>query len=250
MRDLSQTLPLIAVLLFTLPLPSCGDASSEPPAEPAPQTPASQQNAAEEYRSLYEAMSPALLSNLEDAGDDLTPAVVASLPAADPIVARLVWATSLERCDWGIDYSLGYDIELPHLTKLRNLVRLLRAHARQSLAQGDPDAAAADVAAITRLSRHVGGKSYIEALVAIAVLNTAFDLTADNAGGWNEAQRAEILTELRAIDAQDPFNATAALAWDKQAAARAFMPPSDEQRFFEAKTKTITRLTETINTLE
>lgn len=230
MAPLARSVLLVA---FVVPhlcfLFGCEKESAEPEAQSIATT---TQNAAEEYRSLHAAMGVGLIAQLERAGGELTPELERSLPTAQPVIDRLVWATRLDRCDWSIDYSAGSDTELPHLPKLRELARLLRAHAQQAARSGDLETAAQDVAAIVRLSRHVGGESAIEAMVAFAMLRVGTDLAVEHAGTWSKKQRDMVLVELRRIDPHDPFGGNAMLEGSRQLAAREGMVIDEEERWF------------------
>jgi hypothetical protein len=61
-----------------------------------------------------------------------------------------------KRCDWGLDYSDGIGLMLPHLAKARDLARLAALHARYHFARGNKTALRDDATAIMALSRHVG----------------------------------------------------------------------------------------------
>jgi len=156
-----------------------------------------EQNAAEEYRSLYDAMGGNLIALLDEGSGVLTPQLERALPDAQPIIARLVWATGLEYCDWEIDYSRGIVTELPNLRKLRELTRLLRDDAQRAIRDGDMDTAAEEIAAIVRMSRHVRGKGTLEAMVAFAVAHVAMDIVIEHDGSWNSSQRDLMLDEFR-----------------------------------------------------
>jgi hypothetical protein len=195
-------------------------------------------NAVDEYRSLHDAMSEQLLALIANAEQPPSPSLTAALQDAKPIIERLVWATALERCDWGIDYAAGADTELPHLTKLRGLARLLRADAYRALQEGDTHAAAADVAALVNMSTHVGGKAIIEPLVAFGVLKIATDLITEHAGSWTKDDRAVLRAALARIDTADPFGADASLEWDKRMSAQEGLDPPDEARFRQTQEQT------------
>jgi hypothetical protein len=248
MRSVARlALPFVVVVLHLGFLFGCTEESAHPEAQSAP---APADNAAEEYRSLHAAMASALIAQLKQAGGALTPELERHLPAAQPVIDRLVWATRLEWCDWEIDYSAGYDTDLPHLSKLRDLALLLRADARRAMHAGDEDTAAEDVAAIVRMSRHVGGKGPIEAMVAFAMLFTAGDLTTEYAGSWNKSQRRTVRLEFQQIDRRDPFGGDAMLEWDNQLAARTGTPGPDEEWFRSAQQKAVDRLARAIEALK
>lgn len=238
---------VMVILASVACLTACGREAPTPDLGPS----TSVTNAADEYRSLHVAMGPQLVASLGQSSGELSPEVNRLLPSAQPVVARLVWATRLERCEWGIDYGAGAETELPHLPKLRDLARLLRAHAQQAARSGDMDTAAEDVAAIVRLSRHVGGESAIEAMVAFAMLRVGTDLAVEHAGTWNKKQRDMVLAELRQIDPRDPFGGNPMMEETRRLAAREGLAVDEEERWFTtAQVEAVNGLAAAIRALE
>ncbi len=64
-------------------------------------------------------------------------------------------ASATEMCNWQLDYSKGFELELPHLAKMRTLSRVAIARARMTM-QEDPEQAHADLQAVMRAARHLG----------------------------------------------------------------------------------------------
>lgn len=242
-------LPFASLVLITAgavlaPLCGCGQSATTPPAAQSSQGRSDgaeqEQNAADEYRSLHAAMGATLIAALSASRGELTPELAGALPAAQPIVLRLVWATGLKRCDWGTDWSEGSRTLLPHLSELRALCRLLRADALSAAHTGNMDTAADRVAAIVRMSRHASGRSMIETLVAYAILSTATGLVQDHAGAWSSSQRRLMLAEFSRIDASDPLHGDASLAHDLAVVARERgLEPVDEPGYRRAKQRTV-----------
>lgn len=78
-------------------------------------------------------------------------------------------ASLMKECDWGLDYSAGLDLELPHLGKMRNLADAALARA-EATAQKNPAQAHADLQAAMRAAQHVGSDHLIICqLVRIAI---------------------------------------------------------------------------------
>ncbi|MEK6703991.1 MAG: hypothetical protein AABZ53_17165 [Planctomycetota bacterium] len=148
-------------------------------------------NAADAYESVHAALGPALLGASGDKASSTALTErghVAPGPAAPDLskllkehaedIDRLVEATRLGTCDFGVDYTAGLEALMPHLGKVRALGRVLKADAGRLLEAGDLDGAAKRIAAIERLAAHVlrPAHSIIELLVANAVarLGTEF----------------------------------------------------------------------------
>src|SRR3954469_15393062 len=84
--------------------------------------------------------------------------------ANDPAAAKLLAGPSLrylhdgakhQRVDWGLDYSQGFGLLLPHAGLARNLSRLAFLQAHQRALGGDPAGAVEDIADAMVLARHV-----------------------------------------------------------------------------------------------
>lgn len=178
----------------------------------------SETNAAEEYLSIYAAIDASLVAKLRDSPGELPTEFEDMLTASRPLRNRLVQTTHHTHCDWGVDYRTGIPAELPHLKAIRELSRFLRAHAHLAIRVGDMNAAAENVAALMRLSRHVGGRFLIEKAVAIATLRMALQLVSDHPGQWTGLDRSLVGDELIQIDASDPFECEESIAWEQSVA--------------------------------
>lgn len=236
-RFLTTTL---AALVLTLPT------ACERPAPPqstgnAPATSQSETNAADEYRALHAAMTDDLLTHSGNATPNLTPEAAQALADAKPIIDRLVWATNLSRCDWGVDTSAGYeaaiDAVLPDQGRLRALARLLRADAYRALQQGDSATAAADTAAIINLATHAGDELLIQTLTADGLLMVATDLITTHAASWSAEDRDTLRLALVKVDPDDPFGTSAALAREREHAATEGFEPIDENLLNQGQQK-------------
>jgi len=65
-------------------------------------------------------------------------------------------ASEISECDWGIQYSQGFNFLLPQLVETRHLVLILRADALLLAADGDYRAAFERCLMMRRFARHVG----------------------------------------------------------------------------------------------
>jgi hypothetical protein len=85
----------------------------------------------------------------------------------------------LRKCDWGLDYSDGISMQLPHLSKARTLARVAALDARRALAVGNTDAAGNDMVGIVAMARHIGSDTtLVSALVCFAMEGMVVDLAA------------------------------------------------------------------------
>ncbi|MBI3468728.1 MAG: hypothetical protein HY000_37470 [Planctomycetes bacterium] len=84
-----------------------------------------------------------------------------------------------QRCDWGLDYSDGMTLMLPHLAKARDLARLAALHARHEFEQGHWKAGREDATSMMALARHAGRDPImIAVLVRYLIEGTMVDLVA------------------------------------------------------------------------
>jgi hypothetical protein len=84
-----------------------------------------------------------------------------------------------KRCDWGLDYSDGISLMLPHLAKARDLARLAALHGRYHFERGNKIALRDDATAIMALGRHIGRDPILICiLVRYLIEDTAIDLVA------------------------------------------------------------------------
>jgi hypothetical protein len=108
----------------------------------------------------------------------------------DPAVEKLVIAShasrmylqrgaKLARCDWGLEYSDGISLLLPHLAKARDLARHAALYARWEFERGNRKPLKENATAIVALGRHVGRDPIlISILVRYLIEDTAIDLVA------------------------------------------------------------------------
>jgi len=85
-------------------------------------------------------------------------------------VVELVEAASkIPECDWGILYSQGFSYLLPQLTKIRDLVLILRADILRLVIDGNYRAALERCLMMRRFAHHVGDEGVMTYLVSLSV---------------------------------------------------------------------------------
>jgi hypothetical protein len=93
--------------------------------------------------------------------------------------AYMLEGAKIDRCDWGLDYSQGIRLLMPHLVKARTLTSLAALDARYEFAQGHWQAGAEDVIALLKLARHLEIEPMmIQQLVAYGIERTAIEAAA------------------------------------------------------------------------
>lgn len=240
MRTPARCFSTTLAALLALILPAACERPSQPRSAGSDTTTAqSDTNAADEYRALYDAMTDELKDQIAATRDYPGPDATAALEGAKPIIDRLVWATTLERCDWAVDLSAGYDAAIdgvmPNQTKLRTLASLLRADAYLALQRADSATAATNTAAIVNLSVHASGPLLVQTMTAGALVSLASDVITRHASDWTDDDRAVVRRALASIDLDDPYGGSAAFALDQKLAASAGSTPVEESMFNRAQ---------------
>jgi hypothetical protein len=110
------------------------------------------------------------------------PAVVKLVEQSRMAVKYLHRGAKESRCDWGLDYSDGISLMLPHLAKARDLSLLAALHGRYEFERGNKRALRDDATAIMILGRHVGRDPILICiLVRYVIEDAAIDLVAQTA---------------------------------------------------------------------
>jgi hypothetical protein len=94
-------------------------------------------------------------------------------------IDTIVTAADLFECDWGIDYSRGFDTMIPGLSTAKKTAYLLIADARILDEQGDYKLALQRCLTAQKMGRHISDKTIISNLVGIAIDAIAYKCTQD-----------------------------------------------------------------------
>ncbi|MCC6660335.1 MAG: hypothetical protein IT437_05565 [Phycisphaerales bacterium] len=189
-------------------------------------TPPQERNAALRYWAAWQRMDGATREKVaavpwKEMGDasrrqDLPRAFLDAAAAVPPVlVDQLIAASALARCDFEIEYEQGPLAQVPHLGPARTAARVLRIAARAKLADGDADAAAARIAAIYGMARHLAADHiHVSCFLAAGMAADAgAEVSALAASGrLTPAARASLTAALDRFDAADPFGMKAAFA--------------------------------------
>jgi len=97
-------------------------------------------------------------------------------------IDTVVRAANTDKCDWGYDYSLGVELTMPNLAKVRGLAFLLSTDARWLAGQGDDQTALDRCVTLRKMALHVCDKTLISYLVGVAVDALANSATEDVLG--------------------------------------------------------------------
>jgi hypothetical protein len=85
------------------------------------------------------------------------------------VIDFIVTAADTPKCDWGYDYSQGFDLVMPNLAQLRRMTYLIEADAKLLGEQGDYKTALDRCLSMHKMALHAADRTIIGYLVAIAI---------------------------------------------------------------------------------
>jgi len=85
------------------------------------------------------------------------------------IIDTVLDATEIKNCDWGMDFSQGIEMTIPHLSKMKRLSHLVAADAMILAADRRYGPAMYHCMSLYRMARHINDRNYICYLVGIAI---------------------------------------------------------------------------------
>lgn len=207
-----------AVLVAAACFSPVGQVLGQPPAAAAGAEFAGPTNAALVYWRCWEILPTGLLDTVKeayskDAAWKPDAALSKALEEAQGAIQKIVRASRLPEGDWGLEYSDGVGMLLPHLSKMRSTARVLLADARRLEAAGRRDDAAERIAACLRMTRHLRhDRTLISTLVSQAIgVAGVGELDVLAAGGLSPSEKAEIRAAAASLGTNDPFGYEAAL---------------------------------------
>ncbi|GIK19361.1 MAG: hypothetical protein DYG93_05470 [Leptolyngbya sp. PLA2] len=126
-------------------------------------------------------------------------------------------AAALEECDFGLDFDHGFELLLPHLGKMRMAARLIASDAVRLAEAGEADAAAARLAALYGIARHVADDgTLIGSLVGVSIASLANQgverLVSE--GKVGEKGKAALVSAFERLGDDDPFFMRRAIAME------------------------------------
>jgi hypothetical protein len=83
-------------------------------------------------------------------------------------VRFVITAADVPHCDWGLDYSEGMLMLMPHLSYMRNMARHITAGAKVTAAEGNYEQALSRCLSVMKTAGHIGDDILISYLVAVA----------------------------------------------------------------------------------
>lgn len=184
-------------------------------------------NAALKYLAAWLEMSPELATAAKDALDNPGETwqegskVVALLESNQAFVRAIVAAAAIPDCDFELRYQDGFDLALPHLSRMRDSARILCADARRCAQAGQIDDAVQRIQAVYRMAAHASNdRVLISSLVGVAMASAAHAQVTHlhEAGVLAPAHVQAILAELQRINLEDPYNVRGSIAMERDIA--------------------------------
>lgn len=132
--------------------------------------------------------------------------ILTALSGCDPEIKELREAAAARpycRFPIAYDHEPPWDILLPHLSRIKNLVVLMHVRAVGELESGRPQEAFEDLNLAFRLADSIGNEPIlIDHLVRISSLSIASQIVREGImrHAWTDSQLAEIETHLRSVD--------------------------------------------------
>ncbi|MBN1795880.1 MAG: hypothetical protein JW804_04345 [Sedimentisphaerales bacterium] len=121
-----------------------------------------------------------MISDLAAGKIEPNPQILKHIENCSAAIYLVVTASELDKCDWGLRYSEGLDLQMPYLSQIRNIVKLILADARKSLAEGDYNFAIERCLTARRIALHVAeGPTLINFLVGVTVETLADECIED-----------------------------------------------------------------------
>ena len=85
------------------------------------------------------------------------------------VLEFLIAATDTPNCDWGFDYSKGFELTMPNLAQLRRATYLIEAEAKLLAEKGDYKMALERCLSMHKMALHTADRTLVSYLVAVAI---------------------------------------------------------------------------------
>jgi hypothetical protein len=104
-------------------------------------------------------------------------------------------AAKVPACNWGVEYSQGFEALMPQMAQMRFMTFVLVADARVRAADGDYKAALERCLMVETFAYHIGNDTFISYLISLSIRNMAYKCIQDVAG--QIADNTELLQWLK-----------------------------------------------------
>ena len=156
---------------------------------------------------------------------ELTDDIRASAERQRTAIEHAVAAARMQHCNWGLRFSQGFSMSLPHLGSLRHLSHAILADARILAADGQTRQAFERCLTVKQMGRHVNDETLISLLVGNALDGAANGCIRDLLGSTSaDVETLRWLkTELGLLSGQPP-STSRAMKYERQVAMEIMRP--------------------------
>ena len=109
------------------------------------------------------------ISNLPTSSEPASEQVKAFIEKNRNLITELQTASTIEHCDWGLDYSQGFEMMMPGLSAMKNFSYLVLSDAAIDAAEGDVSTALEKNLVVRRMGHHITNDTLIGFLVSFSM---------------------------------------------------------------------------------
>jgi hypothetical protein len=114
-----------------------------------------------------------MLSDFRDGKIKVNEVIEQYIEKNHKVIDFIVTAANMPNCDWGYDYSQGFELLMPNLAQLRQVTYLIQAEAKLLAEKGDYQTALDRCLSMHKMALHAANRTIIGYLVAIAISGRA-----------------------------------------------------------------------------
>jgi len=120
-----------------------------------------------------------MLSDFRDGKIKVNEVIEQYIEKNHKVIDFIVTAANMPNCDWGYDYSQGFELLMPNLAQLRRVTYLIRVEAKLLAEKGDYQTALERCLTMHKMALHAANRTIVGYLVAIAISGGANKTTQD-----------------------------------------------------------------------
>jgi hypothetical protein len=114
-----------------------------------------------------------MLSDFRDGKIKVNEVIEQYIEKNHKVIDYVMKAANIQNCDWGYDYSQGFELLMPNLAQLRQVTYLIQAEAKLLAEKGDYQTALERCLSTHKMALHAADRTIIGYLVAIAISGRA-----------------------------------------------------------------------------
>jgi hypothetical protein len=110
-----------------------------------------------------------MLSDFRDGKIKVNEVIEQYIEKNHKVIDFIVTAANMPNCDWGYDYSQGFELLMPNLAQLRRVTNLIQAEAILLAEKGNYQTALERCSTMHKMALHAANRTIVGYLVAIAI---------------------------------------------------------------------------------